>query len=291
MLRVLVIGYNKMLSALVSGCVYSGHKVVGALRVDRVNYSKFALFLKDIFNPSHDLSIINAFGVYDIKAPSVNSPEFIEEFKKLKPDVILVGSWSEKINEEVFSLPKLGCYNCHPSLLPKHRGANPYFWTIYHGEKTTGVTFHVVNNKFDCGDIVLQEAVPIDPNMTGGELRDRCSKYVQGLVGELLSKIEKGELNPVVQDENLATYENQIEYKNTIVDLRRTRDEIHNHIRALRPWYMPSFRHNSRKIYIKKHKFLPLDEKRRHHKIGSIVFENNKIIIVRCFDALIQINK
>ena len=77
MLRVLVIGYNKMLCSLISGAIFKGHKVVGAMRVDRVNYSKFALFLKDIFAPSHDFSILKAFGVYDIKAPSVNSEEFI----------------------------------------------------------------------------------------------------------------------------------------------------------------------------------------------------------------------
>ena len=92
MLRVLVVGYDKMLNALISGSVYSGHKVVGALRCDRVNYSKFTLFLKDIFAPSHDYSLLKAFGVYDIKAPSINSEEFVKEFKKLEPDVILVGS-------------------------------------------------------------------------------------------------------------------------------------------------------------------------------------------------------
>lgn len=291
MLRVLVVGYDKMLNALISGSVYSGHRVVGAMRIDRVNYSKFALFLKDIFAPSHDLAIIKAFGVQDINAKSINSKEFKKEFERLRPDVILVGSWGEKISSEIFNLPRLGTINCHPSLLPRHRGANPYFWTIFAGEDLSGVTFHYVNEKFDCGDILLQEAVMIDPDMDAGELRDRCSKFAQGLVGELLNKLEKGEIIPQKQDESRATYEFQLCEKNTIVDLRRTRKEIHNHIRALRPWYMPSFRCGSRRIYFKKYKFLALDEKYRNKKIGAIVFENAKTLIVRSFDCLIEIIK
>lgn len=291
MLRVLVVGYDKMLSALISGCVYSGHKVVGALRCDRVNYSKFTLFLKDIFAPSHDYSLIKAFGVYDIKAPSINSKEFIKEFKKIKPDVILVGSWGEKISSKVASLPKYGCINCHPSLLPRHRGANPYFWTIFMGEDLTGVSFHYVNEKFDRGDILLQEAVTIDNDMTAGDLRDRCSKYAQGLVGELLNKLERGEIKAQRQDESRATYEKQIEFKDTLIDLRKTRKEIHNHIRALRPWYMPIFRINNRKIDIKNHRFLALNDKYKDLKIGTKVFENRKIIIVRAADCLVEITK
>ncbi len=291
MLRVLVVGYNKMLSALISGSVYSGHKVVGALRCDRVSYSKFTLFLKDIFAPSHDLSLLRAFGVYDVKAPSINSKEFVKEFEKLKPDVILVGSWAEKISPKITSLPKFGCINCHPSLLPRHRGANPYFWTIFLGEDLTGVTFHYVNEKFDCGDILLQEAVTIDNNMNAGELRDRCSKYAQGLVGELLNKIERGEIVAKVQDESRASYESQIEYKDTIVDLRKAKKDIHNHIRALRPWYMPSFRLDSRKIYIKNYRFLALADKYKDVRIGSKVFENAKIVIIRALDCLVEITK
>ena len=291
MLRVLVVGYDKMLNALISGSVYSGHKVVGALRCDRVNYSKFTLFLKDIFAPSHDLAIIKAFGVYDINAPSINSDEFKKEFEKLKPDVILVCSWAEKIKPEIFSLAPLGTINLHPSLLPRHRGANPYFWTIYQNEDLSGITFHYVDEKFDCGDILLQEAVMVDPDMTAGELRDRCSKFAQGLVGELLNKLEKGEIKPQKQDESRATYEYQLSEKDTIVNLEKSTLQIHNHIRALKPWYAPSFYLNSRRIYIKKHRFLALNDKYKNAKAGSKVFENSKIIMVRTSDSIIEVTK
>lgn len=127
--------------------------------------------------------------------------------------------------------------------------------------------------------------------MTAGDLRNRCSKFAQGLAGELLNKLERGEIVPQKQDESRATYEKQIEFKDTIVDLRKSKKDIHNHIRALRPWYMPIFRLNSRKIDIKAHRFLALNDKYASVSIGSKVFENNKIIIIRALDCLVEITK
>lgn len=290
-MKVIVVGYDKMLSALVSGSIYAGHEVVGALRIDRVNLSEFALFLKDVFNPSHDFSILRAFGVYDIKAKSINSKEFIKEFKRLGAQAILVGSWGEKISKNVFSLPKYGTINCHPSLLPRHRGANPYFWTILNNEDIGGVTFHLVDENYDTGDILLQEAVTIDPAMTGTELKDRCSKYAQGLVGELLTKLEKGEIKPAKQDETRATYEKQIQFKDTIIDLEKSNLEIHNRIRGLKSWYTPIIRHKGKRYYIKKHSFLELKEKYKNKRAGELVFENSKTAIFRTKEGILHIVK
>ena len=131
MLRVLVVGYNKMLSALISGSVYSGHKVVGALRCDRVSYSKFTLFLKDIFAPSKDYSYIKSKNLQEIKTKSVNSKKFRDFIKKSGADLFLFGSCSEKFSIETIETPKYGVINCLPSLMPNHRGANRYFWQIY----------------------------------------------------------------------------------------------------------------------------------------------------------------
>ena len=114
-MRIVIVGYGKMLAALVSGAKTitgnkgsenqsKGHEIVGALRVDRVKYSNFTLFFKDIFAPSIDYSFLKSHKIHDIKAKSVNSKEFINQLKRLNPDVILVGSWSEKFGREILSL-------------------------------------------------------------------------------------------------------------------------------------------------------------------------------------------
>ena len=77
MAKVVLVGYGKMLYSLIEGIQNSNHKIAGVFRNDRIKYSKIKLFLKDIFNPSQDFTIIKSKKLYDIKANSVNSEKFI----------------------------------------------------------------------------------------------------------------------------------------------------------------------------------------------------------------------
>ena len=233
MLKVIVVGYDKMLSSLVSGALESGHKVVGVLRCDRYHIPAPLLFIKDIFAPSIDLSFIKSYGLYDIKAKSVNSREFKREFKKLGADIILVGSWGERFNKSVLDLPEFGCVNCHPSLLPQNRGPNPYFWAIYQGKTRTGVTFHLMDEGYDTGKILAQAAIDIGEDMNAGELKNKLCQVAKLIVGPLLSELEGGIVVPVPQDENCASYEGALEAENTLIDFNRPVKDVKNHIRAL----------------------------------------------------------
>ena len=213
-MRAVIVGYDKMLAALVSGVIESGHDVAGVLRSDRVKYNNFTLFFKDIFAPSRDYMFLKSYKVYDIKAPSVNSKEFVREFRKLKADVILVGSWGEKFKPLILSMPKFGCINTHPSLLPRHRGPNPYYWVLKNGESQTGVTFHLMDEQLDRGPILMQEAVTVTQNITYAELKAKCCMTAKLMVGELLDELDNGILVPIEQDERYATYEGHPPEKN-----------------------------------------------------------------------------
>ena len=68
---------------------------------------------------------------------------------RLNVDVMLVGTWGEKIKKEIFDIPAIASVNVHPSLLPKYRGPNPYLQNILHRETKSGVTFHLINENFD----------------------------------------------------------------------------------------------------------------------------------------------
>jgi methionyl-tRNA formyltransferase len=206
-MRVVVVGYGQMFAALLSGAIEAGHDVAGALRVDRVKYPDFVLFFKDTLWPSSDYMFLRSYKIYDIKAKSVNSAAFAREFRKLKADAILVGSWGEKFSPETLCLPKLGCINAHPSLLPRHRGPNPYYWVLKNGERQSGVTFHFMDENFDTGPILMQEIIYVTPGMNQSELKAKTCVSAKTMVGELLDSLESGILIPVVQDERLATYE------------------------------------------------------------------------------------
>ena len=99
-----------------------------------------------------------------------------EEIKQMNPDMIVVVSYGKFLPKSILQIPKYGCINVHPSLLPQYRGSAPIQWAIINGDKVTGTTIMKMNEKMDAGDIILQKQVAIDPDETTGELWDRLSK-------------------------------------------------------------------------------------------------------------------
>ena len=110
-----------------------------------------------------------------------NNPEFIEEVRKMNPDVICVVAYGKILPEELLKIPKLGCINVHGSLLPKYRGAAPIQWAVINGDK---------------------KEVDIGGNETTGELWDRLAKIGGELLVETLNKIEDGTAPREKQGEN-----------------------------------------------------------------------------------------
>jgi len=289
-MKVVVIGYDKMLAALISGAKFSAHEVIGVFRIDRVKYSKFTLFFKDIFNPSFDFSFIKSHKLYDIKGKSVNSKEFIKEIKRLGPDVILVGSWSEKFGDEILKIPRYGVINCHPSILPKHRGANPYFWAIYSGDEKTGVTFHLMDENFDTGKILMQSAFKIDGHITGGALKNKAAKVAELMVGELLSDIENNKIIPVPQDEDKATYDKYPYDGIDVVDFTKEgAQKIYDRVRGLKPWGY-CFCNIEGKIYKIKHVKILENMPDCSNEPGTVLKTvSDKIFHVRCIDNAVEV--
>ncbi len=287
-LKVIIVGYDKMLAALANGVTISGNDVVGILRTDRVKYSPLTLFFKDIFAPSRDFSYIKSYNLYDIKARSINSKEFINEFKRLGADLILVGSWGEKFSDEILNLPKYGCINCHPSLLPKHRGANPYFWAIYNGDTKTGVTFHQMNSSYDKGDILFQASINITPDMTFGDLRIKCAKVAQFMVIDLLEDLKLNKIVPTIQDESEATSEPSLTFENLVIDTKRSNAEIKRHLNALSP-YMDAYFYADDEIFkIKNYRLMDNVEFIKNFSAGDIIKKEENKFFIKTSDGAVE---
>lgn len=120
---------------------------------------------------------------------SPNAPDVIESFRLLKPDVIVTYTYHKRLGADLLGLAK-HVYNMHPSLLPYYRGNNPYFWTVANGESETGVTFHVLSDRFDEGDIILQERVPIHTHDTCGMVINRQEPLAAEMLDQLLKMVE-----------------------------------------------------------------------------------------------------
>lgn len=289
MAKVVLVGYGQMLYSLIEGIESSSHKILGVFRNDRRLNTKFELFFKDIFNPSKDFTIIKSKKLHDIKANSVNSAEFYNEIKKLNPDMIIVGSWGEKFKKDILNL--VPCINFHPALLPKNRGANPYFWSIYLNQKVTGLTIHFMNEKFDKGDIILQEAITIDENETGESLKDKTTRLARVMVKDFLDLYDKKQIQPIKQNESYASYEPQISEKEVIVDLTKSKEDVYRHLRALHPWAMPYVKIARRYVRIPNFEFLELSKKTQNLKPYTIIENNTKYFILKGSDFLIKVKK
>lgn len=110
-------------------------------------------------------------GVPYYHADRVSDPLLEQWIRDLSPDIIVV-YYVPILGNHIFSIAPLGSINLHPSLLPKYRGGHPLFWTAYNRESEGGVTIHFVDTGMDTGNILYQEAFPIQPGMSESAMEE-----------------------------------------------------------------------------------------------------------------------
>jgi methionyl-tRNA formyltransferase len=110
--------------------------------------------------------------------------------KDKNPDIMVVFQVPFLLKEHIFSIPKYGSINMHPSLLPKYRGINPWFWIYYNMEQETGVTIHFIDKGEDTGNIIASRKTTISIGETLNDLRQRVMKTGTELLLESIIDIE-----------------------------------------------------------------------------------------------------
>lgn len=173
---------------------------------------------------------------YDIpvfQPVKIKTPEAIEELRKFEADVFVVAAFGQILSEEILNMPKFGCINIHASLLPKYRGAAPIQWVILNGETETGITIMQMDKGLDTGDMLMKCVVPIDAKETGESLHDKLCEAGAKLIVEALPKIENGELTPVKQQEEEATYVTTLQKSLGHIDWTKDAVSIDRLIRGL----------------------------------------------------------
>lgn len=175
-------------------------------------------------------------GIPVMQPVKIGDTETVEKLRKLNPDLLITCAFGQFLNSAVLNIPKRGTVNVHGSLLPKYRGAAPIQWAIIHGEKKTGITTMMTVLKLDAGDILLQEEMEIDDEMTAGQLHDRMSILGAKVLLETVRKIEADTLSPVPQNECETCYAPRMTRDLGRVDWSITAEEIHNLVRGTNPW-------------------------------------------------------
>lgn len=177
-------------------------------------------------------------------------PAELAPIERLAPDLILVGGFSVILKPPLLRIPRIGCVNMHSSLLPRHRGPNPFCAAILAGETETGVTFHVIDEGIDTGDILDQTAFDIGPRETAYEVYLRACAIARGRVGVVMDQIEQHGLVGVPQDPTRACYDQKPKPEDAWINWDRPAVEIDRMVRAMAPNPMPKFIHAGKMVSV-----------------------------------------
>jgi methionyl-tRNA formyltransferase len=170
-----------------------------------------------------------------LQPENLRDPGFVGALKELHPDLIVVVAF-RILPKEVYTLPALGAFNLHASLLPKYRGAAPINWAIINGETETGVTTFFLQEKVDTGSVILQARVKIGPDETAGELHDKLSEVGAEIVLQTVRLIELGKATPRLQEDAQATSAPKIFKDDCHINWKKSSGALHNFVRGLSPY-------------------------------------------------------
>ncbi|MEN8202564.1 MAG: methionyl-tRNA formyltransferase [Bacteroidota bacterium] len=134
-----------------------------------------------------------------LQPSNLKDPGFVEELRSIAPDLQIVVAF-RMLPEMVWRIPKKGTFNLHASLLPQYRGAAPINHVLINGEKETGVSTFLIDDKIDTGNILLQQSISIGNQESAGELHDRLMDAGAGLVLQTVEGLAAGDLQARPQD-------------------------------------------------------------------------------------------
>ncbi len=180
-----------------------------------------------------------AHGLRLMQPVRLKDPEFVDELRSIGADLFIVIAF-RMLPEVVWTMPPLGTFNLHASLLPRYRGAAPINRAVMNGDTRTGVTTFMLKHEIDTGDILQQVAVDIAPEDNVGDVHDRLMEIGAGLTVDTVEHIIAGDLRPIPQDELLDDIEPapapKIFAEDCVIDWTRPAVEIHNQVRGLSPY-------------------------------------------------------
>jgi methionyl-tRNA formyltransferase len=157
---------------------------------------------------------------------------------RIAPDLICIATFPCLLPDAILTIPRYGVLNLHPSLLPRHRGPNPLFWTYYCDDTHGGVTVHVATRLADAGPMLGQEAIAIPRGWPSSELYLAASRSGAALLRDAVSQLERGTARPREQDDRLGTKAPRVRLGTPMVPYTEWDVErVWHFLAGLHPWY------------------------------------------------------
>jgi methionyl-tRNA formyltransferase len=168
-----------------------------------------------------------------------------------QPDLLLVGGFSRRLPEPFLRVAPLGAINCHPSLLPRHRGPDPIAAAILSGDHVSGLTFHVMEQRFDSGPVLADFEVAIDEDWDWPRVCEALCDCAGNVVGGFIDELEAGTLEPQTQDPACVTHAPMLKEADRWLDWRHAAVDLKRRVRALAGAASPRFRWEGRAVYVR----------------------------------------
>ncbi|MGI5920292.1 MAG: methionyl-tRNA formyltransferase [Syntrophomonadaceae bacterium] len=188
---------------------------------------------KIIPTPIKQLAVENNITVF--QPERVRDPEAVAMIANYRPDLIVVVAYGQIIPGQLLELPRYGCINVHPSLLPRYRGPAPVQRAILAGDTITGITTMFMDEGLDTGDIIMQKQVDIGDTMDCGQVFDLLAEEGCPLLIQTINSVASGTAPRIKQNNELATYAPLITRQDELLDWSEPAVCINNRIRALSP--------------------------------------------------------
>lgn len=225
---------------------------------------------------------------------SLKATEFVDELRAVGANLFIVIAF-RMLPEVVWTMPELGTFNLHASLLPRYRGAAPINWAVINGDKETGVTTFFLKHEIDTGDIISQEAITIGDDECAGSVHDRLMQLGARLTLNTVDDIVAGTVKPMPQD---AIADREVSaapkiFKDTCrIDWTANAATVHNLVRGLSPypaaWTTMTDEDKGAATDIKIIR-TRLDEKDNTHTEPGRIVTDSKTLYVECGQGRVEI--
>ena len=231
-LRIVFMGTPEFAVGILDALVQSKHEVVGVVTVADKPAGRGQQIQQSAvkqFAVSHELLVL--------QPEKLREEAFLIDLASLNADLFVVVAF-RMLPDVVWKMPAYGTINLHASLLPKYRGAAPINWAIMNGESETGVSTFFINENIDTGAIIAQKTIPLNNELSAGELHDQLKSIGAELTVETADQICSGAVSTIEQDasDTNLPFAPKIFKADCEIDWNQSAELNHNRIRGLSPY-------------------------------------------------------
>jgi methionyl-tRNA formyltransferase len=243
---------------------------------------------KVTYSPVKDCAVNHQIPV--LQPTNLKAPEFLEELRSYQSNLQIVVAF-RMLPEVVWSMPSLGTFNLHASLLPQYRGAAPINWAIINGEKETGATTFFLKHEIDTGSIIFQVKQTIGDSDDAGILYERLMQKGAELVLKTVKAIEQNNYPSIPQREpNEIRHAPKIFKETCEIKWDNSSEQVRNHVRGLSP-YPAAWTTIAGKVF-KVFKVSVLDqEPDQNKKPGDFLTDNKNYIYIKTSNGWVSLEE